>query len=85
MIKIALVNTTPVKKLSNNQNNEQQFNEQIHLESLNNEPEEPEFPIIAHQIPNHIRINVGNLYSFFLLNIDTFNVFRMLQTMFNPF
>lgn len=64
MIKIALVNTIPVKKSSNEQNNKQQF-EQINLESLNNEPEEPVFPTIAHQISNHININVGNLYSFF--------------------
>jgi len=85
MIKIALVNTISVKKPFNEQNNKQQFNEQINLESVNNELEEPVFPIIAHQISNHININVGNLYSFFLLNIDTFNVFRMLQTMFNPF
>jgi len=85
MIKIALVNTIPVKRPSNEQNNKQQFNEQINLESLNNELEEPVFPIIAHQISNRININVGNLYSFFLLNIDTFNVFRILQTMFNPF
>ncbi|XP_050066370.1 uncharacterized protein LOC126555495 [Aphis gossypii] len=56
MIKIALVNTIPVKKSSNEQNNKQQF-EQINLESLNNEPEEPVFPTIAHQISNHININ----------------------------
>lgn len=62
MIKITLVNTIPVRKLSNEQNNKQQFNEKINLESLNNEPEEPMFPLIAHQIPNLISNNVSNLY-----------------------
>ena len=56
------MSTVPVKLPSNEQNNKEHFNEQINLESLNNQPEEPVFPITAHTISNHININVGNLH-----------------------
>lgn len=57
-----LMNTKLVEIPSNKQNIVQQFNGRINLESLNNQQEEPIYSIIAHQISNHVNINVGNLY-----------------------
>lgn len=60
------VNTIPVEIPPNEQNNVQQFNdEQINVESLNHQPEEPMFPIIAYQISNNVCITEGIYINFF--------------------